>query len=716
MAGDDDLYHSELLTALRKLINDALKSFRFPLSQSTGTIPPTQLPPAGGSSGGGVQVGGVVLEDGTPAAVATSGSAGSSGHASRGDHAHAHGNQAGGSEHAAATTSTAGFATLAASGGTTAGTVVQATDSRLSDARTPTAHHTTHQNGGSDEVATATAAANAIPKAGSGGKLDKAWMPDFVASGASHASGGVPDPGSSAGSTKFLREDASWATPSGTGMSNPMTTQDDIIVGGASGTPTRLAKGSDSQVLTVDPTTHHLVWATPSSGFSDPTTTKGDLIVHGSSTTRLGVGSDGQVLTADSAQSLGVKWATAAAGTPSHAYFTKLAALLEPDALEPLNSGSFSYAVGSGVTKYLIASYKTQLAGAGRMELRNPQNPMPLSNVTLSGIGSDSAAWTLDPTLPSYTDAWTKYYDRLNAIASLTTRQVTVTASNTRYPFLMGAYGGFIVNVTSFDFTWIALMWLAAGVNSENEISDSTTQRIGTGLYLPVSKKVVSELLSGTGVGGDSGAVAFVLVPSTWSAVTDPNTYIFRDDFMGSSLDTTTNWTRAQSTAGNVEIDTTYQWCKAVGNANWGTNSIYSKTSTSRANNKRFMCDVYMSRTGGASLIVGWSDGAGHSYTNFCHGLLFGTGNTLTVYEAGTSRGNVGSGFSNGGLYRVRITLGSSNNAKYEVQGGSEYPALGGSSWTDVTPGTTSNSTTPLYAGVSIYDKTNYVSDVRLFT
>jgi len=58
------------------------------------------------------------------------------------------------------------------------------------------------------------------------------------------------------------------AETGGTGMSNPMTTQDDIIVGGSSGTPARLAKGSDSQVLTVDPSTHHLVWATPSGGGS----------------------------------------------------------------------------------------------------------------------------------------------------------------------------------------------------------------------------------------------------------------------------------------------------------------------------------------------------------------------------------------------------------------------------------------------------------------
>lgn len=36
-------------------------------------------------------------------------------------------------------------------------------------------------------------------------------LPVFVASGASHAPGAVPDPGSSAGTSRFLREDATWA-------------------------------------------------------------------------------------------------------------------------------------------------------------------------------------------------------------------------------------------------------------------------------------------------------------------------------------------------------------------------------------------------------------------------------------------------------------------------------------------------------------------------
>lgn len=54
------------------------------------------------------------------------------------------------------------------------------------------------------------------------------------------------------------------------------------------------------------------VWEIVGSGAS-PLTTKGDLYVYGSADARLPVGTDGQVLTADAAQALGVKWATPSA-------------------------------------------------------------------------------------------------------------------------------------------------------------------------------------------------------------------------------------------------------------------------------------------------------------------------------------------------------------------------------------------------------------------
>jgi hypothetical protein len=78
---------------------------------------------------------------------------------------------------AAPTCRALGWADVSGLAGATASTFAVGNDARLSDARTPTAHAATHQNSGSDEVATATPGANAIPKAGAGGTLAAGWIP-----------------------------------------------------------------------------------------------------------------------------------------------------------------------------------------------------------------------------------------------------------------------------------------------------------------------------------------------------------------------------------------------------------------------------------------------------------------------------------------------------------------------------------------------------------
>lgn len=65
---------------------------------------------------------------------------------------------------------------------------------------TPTGHTATHKHGGFDEVATATPAANAIPKAEASGRLAMGWL-----------ASGTPD------GTKYVRDDGTLATPSGAG-------------------------------------------------------------------------------------------------------------------------------------------------------------------------------------------------------------------------------------------------------------------------------------------------------------------------------------------------------------------------------------------------------------------------------------------------------------------------------------------------------------------
>jgi hypothetical protein len=71
-----------------------------------------------------------------------------------------------------ASTTTKGAVELATDGETTAGLAVQANDSRLSDARTPTAHASSHVTGGTDKIRDATAAQDGLMTTAYASKLD----------------------------------------------------------------------------------------------------------------------------------------------------------------------------------------------------------------------------------------------------------------------------------------------------------------------------------------------------------------------------------------------------------------------------------------------------------------------------------------------------------------------------------------------------------------
>jgi len=75
----------------------------------------------------------------------------------------------------------AGKFPLVTAGGTTSSVLGSYIGSALSSVFAPLTHASRHQNGGADEIATATPAANAIPKADGGGKLDS-WVSDASAS------------------------------------------------------------------------------------------------------------------------------------------------------------------------------------------------------------------------------------------------------------------------------------------------------------------------------------------------------------------------------------------------------------------------------------------------------------------------------------------------------------------------------------------------------
>lgn len=74
-----------------------------------------------------------------------------------------------------------------------------------------------------------------------GGTVPPAALPTLGASGASHQAGIAPDPGGVAGTARYLREDATWGTPSGSGTVTSVT-----------GTaPVTVATGTSTPVITV---------------------------------------------------------------------------------------------------------------------------------------------------------------------------------------------------------------------------------------------------------------------------------------------------------------------------------------------------------------------------------------------------------------------------------------------------------------------------------
>ena len=94
---------------------------------------------------------------------------------------------------------------------------------------------------------------------------------------------------------------------------NPETTTGDIAYRSATANVnTRLALGTAGQVLRVNSGATAPEWATTAD--QTPLTTKGDLFGFDTADARIPVGTNGHVLTADSAQSLGVKWAAPAGG------------------------------------------------------------------------------------------------------------------------------------------------------------------------------------------------------------------------------------------------------------------------------------------------------------------------------------------------------------------------------------------------------------------
>ncbi len=95
---------------------------------------------------------------------------------------------------------------------------------------------------------------------------------------------------------------------------NPQTTLGDLAYRSATANVnTRLALGTANQVLRVNSGGTAPEWATTAD--QTPLTTKGDLFGFDTADARIPIGTNGHILTADSSESLGLKWAAPASAT-----------------------------------------------------------------------------------------------------------------------------------------------------------------------------------------------------------------------------------------------------------------------------------------------------------------------------------------------------------------------------------------------------------------
>ena len=155
----------------------------------------------------------------------------------------------------------------------------------------------------------------------------------------------------------------------GGGGGSPLTTKGDIY--GFSTVAARLPVGANGQVLTADSTqTLGIKWAAAAGGVQPAT--KGDLVTFGSAVERLSVGADGAVLAANSAARDGIDWEflvnskggllTSTGATPAEVTVGTDGQVLTADSGQ---TNGFKWATPSGGSPAILASFAAMASGYG---------------------------------------------------------------------------------------------------------------------------------------------------------------------------------------------------------------------------------------------------------------------------------------------------------------------------------------------------------------
>lgn len=265
-------------------------------------------------------------------------------------------------------------------------------------ASTPGAHTVFADSGGGNPSFRALAAAD-IPALDAGvittGTFAAARLPIMGASGAAHAIGAVPDPGSTAGSTRYLREDGTWQVPSGGGGGTGTVTSVGLVTPGVlfsvSGSPVTTA---GNLTLAMVNQTANTFLAGPTSGGAAAPTMRGlvdaDLgATHAALTTQANTFTANQVI--DGLLGVGLSPSFAIHGLGAGLRLQALATPTAPTVTPNGTTGATTYSY------YLVAT-----DAAGRKTAPSPVGQTTTGNATLSGTNFNAITWSAVPGAVSY--------------------------------------------------------------------------------------------------------------------------------------------------------------------------------------------------------------------------------------------------------------------------------------------------------------------------